>query len=80
MTTDRAGFNVPEREGWRFPGPDLHWDTSLKPPIGGGRAGNLVIWRQALPHGSRPNRGTRPRMVQYIAMFPTEVEKRDGWL
>ena len=48
-------------------------------PIGG-RAGDLIIWHQALPHGSRPNRGTRPRMVQYINMFPTRIEVQDVWL
>lgn len=134
VTTDRAGFNVPEREGWKFPGPDLHWDVSVKTPIPlgtsgilyltdtppeqgaftlvpgfqrragewlaslppgadprkqdlhalgsqpiGGRAGDLIIWHQALPHGSRPNRGARPRMVQYIAMFPAEIEEQDEW-
>jgi len=120
-TTDRVGFNVPERPGWLFQGPDLHWDVSLAPPMPfgtqgilyltdtpgeqgaftavpgfhrrldawlaglppgadprcqdlhalgsrpiAGRAGDLVIWHQALPHGSRPNRGARPRIVQYI--------------
>ena len=135
VTTDRVGFNVPERPGWKFPGPDLHWDVSIKTPIPfgtagilyltdtppeqgaftlvpgfhrriedwikslppgadprsqdmhalgsqpiGGRAGDLVIWHQALPHGSRPNRGTRPRMVQYINMFPTRIEVQDVWL
>ena len=48
-------------------------------PIGG-RAGDLIIWHQALPHGSRPNRGTQPRMVLYINMFPTRVEVQDVWL
>jgi hypothetical protein len=133
-TTDRIGFNVPERTGWMFPGPDLHWDVSLKTPIPfgtsgilyltdtppeqgaftlvpgfhrraeawlaslsgadprrqdlhalgsqpvGGRAGDLIIWHHALPHGSRPNRGTRPRMVQYIAMFPTRTDTQDEWI
>ncbi len=134
-TTDRVGFNVPERPGWNFPGPDLHWDVSIKTPIPfgtagilyltdtppergaftwvpgfhrrvedwlkslppgadprsqdihalgsqpiGGRAGDLIIWHQALPHGSRPNRGTQPRLVQYINMFPTRVEVQDVWL
>src|ERR1700722_17616810 len=32
-------------------------------------AGDLVIWHQALPHSASPNRGTRPRMVQYVNMF-----------
>jgi hypothetical protein len=135
VSTDRVGFNVPERAGWNFPGPDLHWDVSVKTPIPmgtggilyltetppeqgaftlvpgfqrwgeewlknlppaadprrqdlhalgsqpiGGRAGDLIIWHQALPHGSRPNRGTQPRMVQYINMFPTRIEEQDVWL
>jgi ectoine hydroxylase-related dioxygenase (phytanoyl-CoA dioxygenase family) len=126
---------VPEREGWQFHGPDLHWDVSLKTPIPlgtsgilyltdtppeqgaftlvpgfhrrveewlaslppradprrqdlhalgsvpiGGRAGDLIIWHDALPHGSRPNRGTHPRMVQYIGMFPTNFDEQDEWI
>jgi hypothetical protein len=135
VSTDRVGFNVPERPGWMFPGPDLHFDVSLAQPIPfdtggilyltdtppeqgaftcvpgfqhrvgewlaglppganprqqdlhalgsqpiGGRAGDLVIWHQALPHGSRPNRGTRPRLVQYVRWYPRKVEIRDTWL
>lgn len=33
VTTDRVGFNPPETEKWKFPGPDLHWDCSLDLPI-----------------------------------------------
>jgi hypothetical protein len=135
VTTDRCGFSAPEREGWPFPGPDLHWDVSLEPPIPfgtqgilyltdtppeqgaltvvpgfhrriekwleelppgsdprqenlhalgsqpiGGRAGDLIIWHHALPHGSRPNRGARPRIVQYINMYPTQVDSQKLWL
>ena len=36
----------------------------------GARAGDMVIWNQLLPHGSRPNLGERPRIVQYINMLP----------
>ncbi len=36
----------------------------------GANAGDMVIWNHLLPHGSRPNLGTRPRVVQYINMFP----------
>jgi len=134
-TTDRVGFNVPEREGFKFPGPHLHWDVSVKTPIPfgtggilyltdtppeqgaftlvpgfqrwgeawlkalppgadprrqdlyalgakpiGGSAGDLVIWHQALPHGASPNRGTQPRMVQYINMFPTRYEEQEEWI
>jgi hypothetical protein len=124
MTVDRVSFNPPEHKDWRFPGPYLHWDTSLDPPIPfgvsgllyltdtgedqgafrcvpgfhrqisdwlkslppdadprrqnldelgaipiSGKAGDLIIWHQALPHGSGPNRATRPRVVQYISMY-----------
>lgn len=135
VSTDRAGFNVPERPGWMFRGPDMHWDVSLARPIpfgtqgilyltdtepeqgaftlvpgfhrridawlGGlkpganpreqdmhalgsrpipGRAGDLIIWHQALPHGSRPNRATQPRIVQYINMRPARMEMREEWI
>lgn len=134
-TTDRVGFNPPERDGYKFPGPHLHWDVSVKTPIPlgtggilyftdtppeqgaftlvpgfqrwgeawlkalppgadprgqdlyalgprpvGGKAGDLVIWHQALPHGASPNRGSRPRLVQYINMFPTCYDEQEEWI
>ena len=33
VSTDRLSFNPPERPGYIFPGPHLHWDGSLTPPI-----------------------------------------------
>ncbi len=33
VTADRVGFNPPETERWKFPGPNLHWDCSLDLPI-----------------------------------------------
>lgn len=135
VTTDRAGFNAPERPGHLFRGPDLHWDVSLVRPIPfgtqgilyltdtlpeqgaftcvpgfqrridawldrlppgrnprqedlhalgsrpiAGRAGDLVIWDHKLPHGSRPNRSTQPRIVQYVNMYPTRRDERVEWL
>ncbi len=44
-----------------------------------GRAGDAVIWHQALPHGSRPNHGTRPRLVQYINRYPIDAEVHAEW-
>ncbi len=133
-TVDQGGFNPPERENWRFPGPHVHWDMTLAAPhcfgmqgilyltdtpaeqgafscIPGfhrtlegwllelpaaedprkaamrqpgftpiaGKAGDLVIWHQALPHGSSPNRGTRPRVVQYITLRPTRWAYTAEW-
>jgi len=133
-TTDRCGFNVPERPGHPYGGQGLHWDVSLAQPIPfstqgilyltdtppeqgaltvvpgfhrtvgdwlaslppgedprrqdfsalgarpiGAGAGDLVIWHQALPHGASPNRGTLPRLVQYINMFPAELTIHPDW-
>ena len=44
-----------------------------------GGAGDLVIWHTALPHGSSPNTGTRPRVAQYITMNPAREARTDEW-
>lgn len=134
MTVDQCGMNPPERPGWQFPGPHLHWDTSLHLPMPlgvqgilyltdtaanqgaftcvpgfhrrletwlenlppgsnprqqnlkdlgavpiAGRAGDLIIWHHALPHGSSPNTNTVPRFVQYMAMKPNLSEDSRAW-
>jgi hypothetical protein len=132
---DQTGFNPPERPGWKFPGPNLHWDVSLATPIPFGLqgmlyledvapeqgaftcvpgfhnraeawlaalppdvdprrqdlvdalgavpiaapAGSLVIWHHALPHGSSPNRSTRPRVVQYLQLAPSRRDTNPVW-
>jgi hypothetical protein len=134
VTVDRGGLNPPERQGWSFPGPDLHWDTSLALPIPlgiqgilyladtpahqgafccvpgfhrrieswlgelppganprdevrkcprvsvAGRAGDMVLWCDSLPHGASPNRGSYPRVVQYIAMYRADAVDRRPWI
>jgi phytanoyl-CoA dioxygenase PhyH len=45
-----------------------------------GEAGDLIIWHHALPHGATPNRGTSPRVVQYLNMFPSQHEINAEWL
>jgi hypothetical protein len=134
MTIDQCGMNPPERPGWQFPGPFLHWDTSLALPIPfgvqgilyltdtpaeqgaftcvpgfhrkieswlkdlpegvdprernleslgaipiPGKAGDLIIWQNTLPHGSRPNRAALPRFVQYLAMRPPDFGTNMEW-
>jgi ectoine hydroxylase-related dioxygenase (phytanoyl-CoA dioxygenase family) len=133
INVDQAGMNPPERPGWRFPGPHLHWDVSLVPPIPfgvqgmlyladtaadqgaftcvpgfhktiddwltnlpdgvdprahdfssqtvaiAGRAGDLVIWHHALPHGSSPNRAALPRFVQYVVGKPSMWDYTPVW-
>jgi hypothetical protein len=134
MNVDQSGMNPPQRPGWRFPGPFLHWDVSLALPIPFGTqallyltdtepeqgaftcvpgfhrkieswleslpphvnprqenldplgaqaipglAGDLIIWHQALPHGSRPNNTNKPRLVQYLNMRPADFEHNSEW-
>lgn len=43
LNTDRVGFNPPETEIWKFPGPGLHWDVSLQLPIPFGLQGILYL-------------------------------------
>jgi hypothetical protein len=45
-----------------------------------GRAGDLIIWHQALPHGATPNLGASPRIAQYLNMFPSQHEVNATWL
>ncbi len=56
---------------------DLHALGSIPVP---GQAGDLVIWHHALPHGSRPNHGQRPRLVHYLDMVPFHMEIAKVWL
>jgi hypothetical protein len=133
-TTDRMGFNPPERPGRPFGGAPMHWDVSLATPIpfatqavlylthtgaeqGALRllpgfhrrieswlanlppgadpraqdltrearaiaadAGDLIIWRQDLPHGGSPNRSARPRLVQYVNMYAPIEERQPAWI
>ncbi|MDE0484583.1 MAG: phytanoyl-CoA dioxygenase family protein [Candidatus Poribacteria bacterium] len=51
-----------------------HQDEAV--PVAG-KAGDLVIWHSALPHGSSPNSAVRPRMAQYITMSPAPNDGKD---
>jgi hypothetical protein len=43
-------------------------------------AGDLIIWHQALPHGSSPNTSTLPRFVQYINYEPIDKQESEVWI
>lgn len=45
----------------------------------GGKAGDMVIWRQELPHGSGKNRSTLPRLAQYISWYPPDHSINPAW-
>jgi hypothetical protein len=63
------------------PGADpRHQDLSVFKRVAvAARAGDMIIWHQALPHGASPNRATRPRIVQYITLNPTTTEHNPIW-
>lgn len=44
-----------------------------------GAEGDLIIWRQDLPHGASPNTSTRPRLAQYLNMYSPDMVIREQW-
>ena len=54
-----------------FHSPDL---TGLTVQSIAGKAGDLLIWHRLLPHGNGYNRSKKPRLAQYITMFPAREE------
>jgi hypothetical protein len=42
-------------------------------------AGDLIIWRNDLPHGASPNRSDKPRMAQYVNMYPADLKDNPVW-
>lgn len=67
---------VPEILARQKPGAELR-----RPDISGltvksiaGKAGDLIIWHTGLLHGNGRNRTDRPRLAQYITMYPAREE------
>ena len=52
VNTDRVGFNPPETETYKFPGPKLHWDVSLAMPMPFGTQGILYLADTAANQGA----------------------------
>lgn len=61
--------------------PPRDWAVSdLRPVAVDGKAGDFIIWHQALPHCATPNRGPAPRMVQYLTYLPEHCQDQDEWV
>lgn len=67
VNTDRVGFNPPETESWKFPGPGLHWDCSLELPIPFGLQGILYLSDTAANQGA-------------FTLVPGFQHKLENWL
>lgn len=54
-------------------------DFSTEEQCVAARAGDLIIWRQDLPHAASPNRSDRPRLVQYLNYYSPDMVIRERW-
>ena len=59
--------------------PRLPDPTGLEIQTIPGNAGDLLIWHSMLPHGNSRNRSTKPRLAQYITMFPPRGEEERAY-
>jgi hypothetical protein len=76
-TTDQSGMNPPERDGWKFPGPDLHWDVSLALPIPFGTQGVLYLADTAASQGAFSCvPGFHRKIGPWLAALPANLDPR----
>jgi len=78
VNTDRMGFNPPERPGWSYAGPKLHWDTSLTQPIPFGIQGILYLTDTAENQGAFccvP--GFHKRVGEWLKNLPPRTNPRE---
>jgi len=59
------------------PGQKLDFESLPAIPIPG-KAGDLLIWHRLLAHGNGHNTSNRPRLAQYISMFPARENDEPG--
>jgi hypothetical protein len=50
--------------------PDLSNLNIIDVPL---RAGDLLLWSALLPHGNSVNRSSKPRLVQFVRMYPCRL-------
>ena len=75
--TDRVGFNPPETEFWKFPGPNIHWDVSLKLPIPFGLQGILYLNDTEATQGAFTLvPGFQNKIEQWLSSLPKETNAR----
>ena len=53
---------------------DLRHEEIGAPQEISARAGDFIIWHSALPHGNSRNRSDKPRLAQYVRMFPARPQ------
>jgi hypothetical protein len=76
-TTDRCGFNPPERAGWSYPGPRLHWDVTLEPPVRFDVQGILYLTDTAVDQGAFTCvPGFHHQLDEWLATEPERQQQR----
>ncbi|KQO22968.1 phytanoyl-CoA dioxygenase [Flavobacterium sp. Leaf82] len=53
---------------------------TLKPEPILGNTGDFIIWDNRLPHCATPNKGKKPRMVQYLTYLPDDYKESGEWI
>lgn len=78
VSTDRVSFNPPENDKWHFPGPNLHWDTSVHLPIPLGLQGILYLTDVKEEQGAFTCvPGFHKRIDEWINSLPAGVNPRE---
>ena len=77
VNTDRVGFNPPENKLYRFPGPRLHWDVSIKQPMPFGTQGILYLADTAANQGAFTLvPGFQNRIAGWLKSLPEGADPR----
>ena len=77
VNTDQSGFNPPERHDWKFPGPYLHWDSSLALPLTFGTQGILYLTDTAADQGAfQCVPGFHHKLEAWLRDLPADADPR----
>ncbi len=80
-SVDQGGLNPPEREDWTFPGPHLHWDTTLAEPHHFGLQGILYLVDVAEDQGAFTCiPGFHRTLKEWLANLPAGMAARQAIL
>lgn len=70
-SADRCGFHPPQRDGYPFPGPDLHWDLDFGRPLDFGTQGILYLTDTPAEQGALTVvPGFHTRLPEWLAALP----------
>jgi len=77
VNTDRVGFNPPESDEFKFYGPYLHWDSSIKQPMPFGTQGILYLADTAENQGAFTLvPGFQNRIGEWLNSLPPGADPR----